>query len=247
MNIPMPEENEKRAAVAAILKEGWRPRRMLPELWRMLRRMGLRYVFYGAQDVLFLAACGVLAVFLLLREQGDVAYAALFAGAPLCYMLFCGIAAWKERQIGVMQWKMACTYDLRQLTACRMLLLGGLGAALEALLGLFLSAGTGGEVEVLRAVGVSLCGLFAYGWAQLLLLRSAKWARNGWLLPCAWIMAQAALLAAVDPRRLNGFFAQVPLAVLGAGVLLLLAAFLWALRGYYFYGSRGGIRFAANR
>ena len=33
----------KRAAVAAILKEGWRPRRMLPELWRMLRRMGLRY------------------------------------------------------------------------------------------------------------------------------------------------------------------------------------------------------------
>ena len=59
MNIPMPEENEKRAAVAAILKEGWRPRRMLPELWRMLRRMGLRYVFYGAQDVLFLAACGV--------------------------------------------------------------------------------------------------------------------------------------------------------------------------------------------
>ena len=111
-------------------------------------------------------------------------------------MLFCGIAAWKERQTGVMQWKMACTYDLRQLTACRMLLLGGLGAALEALLGLFLSAGTGGEVEVLRAVGVSLCGLFAYGWAQLLLLRSAKWARNGWLLPCAWIMAQAALLAA---------------------------------------------------
>ena len=126
--IPMPTEAEKNAAVARILDAGLPARPGLRHtLTETLQAVGLRTLFFGEADCLFLSVLFLLLCLLpaaaAAARQGPVG-PVLFLLSPALYAALHLLTAWKETQSGTLEWRQACRISLRTMTALRMLVFG---------------------------------------------------------------------------------------------------------------------------
>ena len=197
--IPMPTEAEKNAAVAQILDAGLPAR---PGLWHTLtetfQAVGLRTLFFGAADCLFLAV-----LFLVLCLLPAAAAAArqgslgpvLFLLSPALYAALHLLTAWKEAQSGTLEWRQTCRVSLRAMTALRMLVFGGTSVWICVPVNLLLWRLAGGTVSLSWMVALSVSSLCLYGMLSLYCLRlrglagllaaPAIWATLG-IVPLLW-------------------------------------------------------------
>ena len=132
MEIPMPTPEEKERAVAEILAAC--PRR--PWLWRELeetfRAVGLKNLFFGTGDCLFLGAAGAAPLPVSCGPSDSGAWCSrsspLFL-SPALYAALVLLTAWKEQQSGTLELLGVARISLRMLAALRMLCFGGASVA----------------------------------------------------------------------------------------------------------------------
>ena len=197
--IPMPTETEKNAAVAQILNAGLPAR---PGLWHTLTEtagvVGLRTLFFGAADCLFLSALFLLLCLLptaaAAARQGPLG-PALFLLSPALYAALHLLTAWKEAQSGILEWRQTCRVSLRAMTALRMLVFGGASVLVCVPANWLLWHLAGGEVSLPWMVALSVSSLCLYGVLSLYCLRlrgiaglltaPAVWAVLG-IVPLLW-------------------------------------------------------------
>lgn len=243
MRIDYPTDAEREASIQTILAAGLDQR---PSLRRMLadlcRAVGLRGTLSGVGDCVLLAVllsgCAVLPLTAVLLSQDDprVLLYPLTAGAPLLYAALLLLTFWKEEQLGTRELKMTVRYDLRQLTAMRLVLFSGMGAAGDALLAALAAAWCRDALLFAQLLSLSLGALFVYVVITLLGLLYIP-ARLQALLPALW-----GVLCALPPffltyEQLRDLLAGLPvagtilLALLAAGAACLLArAYLLGFR-----------------
>ena len=197
--IPMPTEAEKNAAVARILDAGLPARPGLRHtLTETLQAVGLRTLFFGEADCLFLSVLFLLLCLLpaaaAAARQGPVG-PVLFLLSPALYAALHLLTAWKETQSGTLGWRQACRISLRTMTALRMLVFGSVSVLVCVPVNLLLWYLAGGDVSLFWMVALSVSGLCLYGVLSLYCLRlrgiaglltaPAVWAALG-TVPLLW-------------------------------------------------------------
>ena len=188
MEIPMPTPKEKERAVAEILAAC--PRR--PWLWRELeetfRAVGLKNLFFGTGDCLFLALLVLLlCLFPAARLTVELGAAGpvLFFLSPALYAALVLLTAWKEQQSGTLELLGVARISLRMLAALRMLCFGGASVAVCVPISLTVWQLSNGALSLGWALSLSLSSLFLYGALSLFCQRMGGW--PGLLgAPCAW-------------------------------------------------------------
>lgn len=206
--IPMPTTAEKDAAVARILDEGLSVR---PGLWHMLtetlQAVGLRTLFFGEADCLFLSVLFLVLCLLpaaaAAARQGPLG-PALFLLSPALYAALHLLTAWKEVQSGTLEWRQSCRISLRTMTALRMLVFGSVSVLVCVPANLLLWCLAEGEISLSWMVALSVSSLCLYGALSLYCLRLRGMA--GLLAaPVAWMALGGVLLLWERAARwLNG-------------------------------------------
>lgn len=197
--IPMPTAAEKDAAVAGILDEGLPPRAGLwHTLTEILQTVGLRTLFFGAADCLFLSALALVLCLLpaaaAAARQGPLG-PVLFLLSPALYAALHLLTAWKEAQSGTLEWRQTCRVSLRPMTALRMLVFGSASVLVCVPANLLLWYLAEGSVSLSWMVALSVSSLCLYGVVSLYCLRlrgmagllaaPAVWAALG-IVPLLW-------------------------------------------------------------
>ena len=141
MRIDYPTDAERDASIDAILAAGLDPQPALRHaLGGLYRILGLRGMLFGVWDCVLLAVllsgCAAVPLMsvLLSRAEPRLLLYPLTGGAPLLYAALLLLTFWKEEQLGTRELKMTVLYDLRQLTALRLLLFSGMAALGNVLL-----------------------------------------------------------------------------------------------------------------
>lgn len=127
MKVEYPTPEEQRTAAARIAELGLTHRSLFAEMGELRRSLGLRVIFRGQAEVLFLALAAICCTvyYLLglrhsLLETGSI-FCVLFTASPALYLLLCLLGLWKERLSSVFDMKMTCKYTVCHLTVFRML------------------------------------------------------------------------------------------------------------------------------
>lgn len=129
MKIDYPAPEEQKHAVKKITETALPREQSVFSLCAELRRsLGLRVIFSGMSDVIFLAAfCTAAAAAALFQNYSspdanrESLYASLFTLSPALYLIFSMLGFWKERLGGAFGVKMCCRYTVCHLTVFRML------------------------------------------------------------------------------------------------------------------------------
>ena len=248
MSIKMPNKEEKNRSINFIINSAFVQKKHLqariPELIRVI---GLRNLFWGTWDCIFLALLGGITLGALFAIPSVVYQSllplALLMVSPAVYSLLHFLTMWKEKQIGLYEIKMTCHYTLKELTALRMMFFGGASAIVDVTFVLCIRQQAKLALSFFQMLGISLSALFLYGTATLFLLSHAK-SRYQWILPAGWCVTCIAL--AVFSVDILGFLIKIPnvIAVLAA----LMAALLFFAESEHYLSKtyKGGIYYAVD-
>lgn len=248
MSINMPNEEEKKHSIHFIIDSGVPQKKHLqvriPEL---IKAIGLRNLFWGTWDCIFLALLGGItlgALFVIpsVMYQSLLPLVLLLV-SPAVYGLLHYLTMWKEKQIGLYEIKMTCHYTLKELTALRMAFFGGASAFVDVIFILCIRQQAEIALSLFQMLGISLSALFLYGTATLFLLSHAK-GRYQWILPVGW--GVACMVPVIFRADILGFLVKIPNAV--ALVTALVAAMLFFAESEHYLSQtyKGGIYHAVN-
>ncbi|MCI8647202.1 MAG: hypothetical protein HFE76_10565 [Firmicutes bacterium] len=251
MNIIMPSEEEKSRSVAQILETGLpRKRPLRLRLPRLVRSIGLRNLFWGTYDCIFIAVLGsiLLSVLFAIPSAYDhqLLPLSLFLISPALYGLLHLLTIWKELQIGLYSIKMTCYYTLKELTALRMVFFGGANALLDVVFVAVLSQREDMFLSFFQMLSISLSALFLYGTATLFALSHVPGNRQ-WIVPALWCAVCAA--PAIFGMNVLGLLMKLPYAA-ALFAALLAAALFFAKAEHYLSlnhaNHKGGIYHAVG-
>lgn len=248
MSIKMLNEEEKKHSIHFIVDNGIPQKKHLQvRIPQLIRAVGLRNLFWGTWDCLFLALLGGITLGVLLAVPA-VMYQpllplALLLVSPAVYGLLHYLTMWKEKQIGLYEIKMTCHYTLKELTALRMAFFGGTSALVDAVFVLCIGRQADLTLSFFQMLGISLSALFLYGTATLFLLAHAR-GRWQWVLPTGW--CAACIIPVMFRADILGFLMKIPNAA--AIVAALMAAFLFYAESEHYLSKtyKGGIYYAVD-
>ena len=205
------EEKEIFELVSAVREE--RKTGFFGFLRDMFFGLGIKNVFYGAYDAVFVLLALSAALLLLLSVQtgdsigeiGEELYGFVFAASPAAYIVFFLISFFKETLDDSFTVKMTCRYTVLHLSAFRMFMAGAFCLAVNAAAVAIIAGKTGTQLTELAAVSFSSLFLFALT-AILSLLKLGK---RGAVIPACLDLFFAALSAVPG---CGSFFKGIPIA-----------------------------------
>jgi hypothetical protein len=238
MNIPMPSEQEKKVHIVSIVAEALPPKRSFSgEVLRLFQSIGLKYAFASVLDAVaaailvslvvgFTASIYSNAMYTNILGDDHFIFAPILFFAPILYFTLLTFTAWKERMCGTWEVLMSCRYNLKYLTALRVIVVSASGLLFLPLITLPL-AGTGKYLPIL--IG-AFCAMFLYSCLTLLFLLISESFAFQLVLPILWVSVWGILLFGITPLGVERFLAGIPLAVSGGLAVSLLLLYLAELR-----------------
>lgn len=226
MNIVEPSQNEKDREIEDILSKGLSKHK---SLWWYLREiyraLGLRYIFLNTWQSVFMTVAAIFGFFLLYPlSAGQYIYTALFAVAPIFFILIVLLSETLERVGGLYELKMTCKYTVQQIVAFRVLCFSLMGAVFCAFMSIYFS-----RLPVVhdpfRAFSISLCALFLCSLLTLFILRRFNWKWIHFAAVLLW-MAVGFLPAWIFGERWESFLSRIPVALTVFVAVIACALFL---------------------
>ncbi len=243
MNGKPPTGQEREVCIQTIVERAVPPRQTLQsELKRLWSTVGIRYAFGGVGDAVLAALLVTMAAFGLVAwlvhdarflSGSLIRLIPLVFFAPIFFFSLLAFSAWKERMCGTWQVLDTCCYDLRYITAFRVILVS-LGALLTLPLPLLSLIGT---TAFLRAILLALSALLLYGLLTLALLHSSQRLAVS-ALPAVWCLICSTLLLAFTPIGLERLFSAIPITVCAAAAGLLFVVYIAGLRTFILKSTR---------
>lgn len=236
MEVLMPSEEEKNRAVAMILDTALIQKGGIwQELCRTMNAVGLRMLFFGAGDCIFLAGL-VLCVCLfpaaaVLANMVRIA-PCLFLVSPAFYALAQLLTMWKDYQTRMLGWKQTWRISFRVVMALQMLVLGAASVVVSVLVCVVLWSLSRQAVSFVWLLAVAFSALFLYGGSSLLCQR--LWGvRAALSVPFVWV-AVGLVLVFWEPASV--WLMQIPAYVF----LIVAVAGVWFyfVQLYYFVANK---------
>lgn len=244
MSIMMPSKEEKEQSINTILELGMEPSKpKKSNVLVLLKKIGIKNLFFGIGDGVFLAfVCAiVLAMIFMLPVRGNmnIRYMGLFFISPFFYLMLNGVSAWKERQNGTYEIKMACHYTLRELTALRMIFFSVLCIVPDVIVCVGICCYTKEGVELLQLIGISLSALFFYGTVTMAVLRRGVTLYGQAAVPVLWSLL--CLLPVILEINMEKILSALPNVVVGIVLVAAVCCYFMQLKKYLSTSERGGI------
>jgi hypothetical protein len=169
-------DKEKNASIEYILSQGLvKPQAACVYIVEMVRRVGLRYIFWDTGYSVFFAAVTLAVVLVLFAfSPYEYRYSASVAVAPLLFLLTMMFVEITERSCGLYEIKQTCRYTIRQITVLRVVCYSIAGAVFTAIIAVL---GAKGAYEFLSLFPLCLSALFMCAAILLSLMRffRGKW------------------------------------------------------------------------
>lgn len=243
MSIKMLSEEEKKQSINFILDKGVPSKKHLQiKIPELIGEIGLRNLFWGTWDCIFLALLGGITIGTLFVIPSAMYKQLLPIGllliSPAIYGLLHFLTMWKEQQIGLYEIKMTCHYSLKELTALRMAFFGGASAFLDVFFMLCLQQQAEIFFSFFQMLGISLSALFLYGTATLFTFSHAK-SRYQWIVPASW--CTVCITPIIFHADITGVLMKIPSIVALAVALLTAMLFFVQLEHYLSTSCKGGI------
>lgn len=237
-SILTPTEEERQAAVRRIVELSAAVDRT-PQ-WR---RVPLSVLLFGIEDCLFLTLLAALLGMIpgAAAARSVPMAALLFLFSPALYAALYLLTSWKDSATGMAEWRKSCRLSSWTLLALRMLVFGGLAAALCVPGNLLLWAASGRRCSLLWMLGLSFSSLFLYAALTLFCLRRRQWKA---VPPALWAVLGTLLLAWEQSAEL---LLQVPALVfflLAVSALLYCILILGKMLRYPYDSFQGGRLYA---
>lgn len=230
-NIPMPSESEKRKARKAILRRGLPREKTIFSLLREMRAtIGLRQLFFGTGDCLYLSALLCFLVYAAMVAMASrVMYTAVFTVSPLLYLCFWLLITWKEEVAGISVLQWGCKYTPVHISAVRMLVFGGVSMLADLpLAALSARMQTGDFWQLLL---LAFCSLFLYAVVMLVLLLYLRAKQAVVVLPFLWFSA-CLLPVFYDSMQWELLLQRLPTLLLAAAAVCMGAVYGLLLNTY---------------
>lgn len=240
MNIEMLSENEKDLAIQEIIEKGMiSPHDRLKKLTAAFRFCIPEYLFFDMGDCIFI---GLLAAFtgwvVLWRINDNFLCCSLFVASPFAYMAVYLLTTWKECQQQMYEMKMACFFDLYQVTALRMLYFSGLNLVLNFMI-LFSERSFFRSGRLFwRLLGVSFSAIFLYGLLLTLFQLKVQGRKSFILPPFLWIMINSFAFLFLN-EHIEKFMMELSVSIVYTVTAVLLLLYLAVLYLYMITGKRG--------
>lgn len=240
----LPTEEEKDASIQFILANGMpEPQRLPNGLFHLWRSIGFRGLFFGVEDCAFVGILSSMLVwgwlFSSLADSQSILCVLLFLASPLIYALLHLLTVWKEIMVGTYELKMACRYSLRQMTALRMLVFGGISVVLSVLASVGIWLLISQDIPILRMMSISFSALFLFAAMQLFAEWKWKVPLAYFLTPVVWCTICAVFLAIGEP--VEQLLLQIPTIVFWAVAAGAAVVYFWTLKYYYFDSKEGAL------
>lgn len=248
MSIKMPSEEEKNQSINFILDKGVPSKKYLQiKIPELIGEIGLRNLFWGTWDCIFLALLGGItigALFLIPSVMyKQLLPIGLLLTSPAIYGLLHFLTMWKEQQIGLYEIKMTCHYSLKELTALRMTFFGGASAFFDFIFVLCLQQQAEIFLSFFQMLGISLSALFLYGTATLFMLSHAKNSQQ-WIVPVSW--STVCIIPNFFSTDITGILMKIPGIVALVCALMTALLFFVQLEHYLSTSSKGGVYHAVS-
>jgi len=230
MNIEMPNDNEKATSISAILNASMPEKRTLSgEVGRLVRCVGIKYAFRGVWDAVTAALLVSITImltasFFAFRSGIEPQYMPFYFTpvmffTPILYFSLLAFTSWKERMCGTWQALSVCRYNLKYLTAIRVIVVSAAGILFVPLVTLPLV----GTEEYLRILVSAFTSMLFYAVLTLLSLLISESQPLQLAVPVLWILTWGMAFIFASPpemeKALSGISAQF---IVVAAVLLLL-------------------------
>ncbi len=231
IDIPKPSEQEKQKAIAQIIDKGYKNRKSMLFLFaEMKETFGLRSLFFGVGDCIYLAVIIMFVVYAFLLSVGKtVLFTCIFTASPLLYLTAWLLTVRKEYFSQTLELQNVCKYTPVHITALRMLFFSLLSMVADipvAAVSSYFLKGTFWNLLLL-----SFCSLFLYAVLQLIALMFIRARSAAIILPFAWILL-CLLPVAIVETQWEVILQSVKLPVWFTVLPILIAAY-WFLLNFY--------------
>lgn len=240
--VEFPAAAEREASIRHIVAAGLpAPKQLRKAVPELVRTLGVRNLFFGVEDCVFLAVLLTVLVLagVLVSASSDsgMLTVLLMIFSPVFYMALHILTVWKEVMTRTYELLMTCRCSLRQLTVVRMLIFGGMSLCFSTAFSGGLSLRWEDGPGLPRLLSISFASLFLF--ACLSLLAERKWPAPMSCLPApgAWIVLGVVLLLLGERAEtlLAGISTMAfALAACGGAVL-----YFSMLKCYYFVPKEG--------
>lgn len=229
-------EEEKNKSIDFIISQGMpRPQTLRSCIPKLFKSVDMQTLFFGVGDCLFLAFLAFalfIVPFAYSASGGEGSLCpAVFVFSPALYGLLHFLTQWKERMSGTYELKMTCRYTLRQLTALRMLLFGGISIIICVPVTSLFYALSGESVSFPRLMGVSFSALFIFAAVLLAAFISAK---KRYILGVYAIWTTVSVIMLNSGEKFGSLLLKVPVFLFYLTAVLALSVYLIEVRHYLF-------------
>lgn len=227
MKIEYPSQAEIDAQILKIMGKGIKPKHsFFYYIKDMYRNLGVRHIFHGIGDVIFIMliagiAFGGITLELLQEHNGNI-FSFLFTLSPILYISICLLSFWKEKQTGTLDVKMACKYTVFHLSAFRMLTFSSISMVCNTIYIAIISLKYL-SINFWSLLAVSLSSLFIFSVFFLyVLLYAGQKNAAPYIFSIGWIGVNATLIASFGSSY-EAVLASIP----GYLYLLVAVIMLW--------------------
>lgn len=246
--IPFPSEEERNQSISRIVSTVKPQQHFLKSLEEMFRFIGIKGLFFGVEDSVFLALLctifGTGGTILCAMEHHSLTVILLFSMSPVLYGSLQVLTTWKELMAGTYEQKMVCKYTLRQVNFARMLFFGCVSIVICIGNCLLLSAAGIGTASVLRMLGISFAALFFFAAAELFAEWYCSVPAGHFVVPVLWSVLSVLLL--LTRQWTVPFLMELPIVVFWLLAAVSAVVYAKLLHHSYFNSQEGAISYAVN-
>lgn len=215
-HIPFPDERTIQNQIDQIVAASVKPREsFFTYLKSMYQQVGIKHLFSDRSELMFIlfTMITLLSIFFtnaeLERARVEDVYAFIFLISPVLFISF-SVYTYSNKVINATyDVEMACKYNVYQIIAFRMLVFSVI-ATLVNLLAIFFIAAVYDDIQFMRAIMISITGLFTFSIIFLYTLMKRHSTVIAAITIVGWIIGNL-LLKILDDTLYNGILVNLPL------------------------------------
>lgn len=237
MNIKMPSPEERRRSISAIIETALPEKRtLMDEVKRLFKTVGLKNAFCGVGDAVaaaLMVSFGILlTVSIYIVENGrhdDIPsynLAPVLFFAPILYFTMLVLTSWKERMSGTWEVLASCRYNLKHITAIRVMIVSLAGMVFIPIVTLpFI-----GTPVYWNVLTMSFCSIFLYSTLTLLSLLISEALISQLSAPVIWSLFWSMMILTSGFEGVGKLLSGIPLWVSGAAAIIIFIMFFAEFR-----------------
>lgn len=211
----------------------------------MIQEIGFKNIFHDKNEIIFISllVVAVLGFFMIniTDNNSEISeiYRFIFVSSPILYIVILLFSLFNTKEKGTYELEMSCKYNLYQILALRMFIFSLISTVVNTIIILLVFIWKD-NIDVLRAVCVSITGLFLFSSVFIYIALSSKREVSKLLLVGSWVATNIGIYF-IDKKIYNDFLMKVPIYIHLIVTLICVIFYIKNLKRFInFRSERGG-------